>query len=91
MNADQGSQFTSAEFIGTLERHNIAISSDSTGCWRPTRCSMTAKATTHEEADLHAHYAMAASKESPTHPHSNGRPTGPDAAYFGQSPLAAAA
>ena len=34
MNTDQGSQFTSSEFIGTLERHGIAISMDGKGCWR---------------------------------------------------------
>jgi len=34
MNTDQGSQFTSSEFIGTLERHAIAISMDGKGYWR---------------------------------------------------------
>lgn len=31
---DQGSQFTSAEFLNALRRRQIAISMDGTGCWR---------------------------------------------------------
>jgi putative transposase len=34
MNTDQGSQFTSGDFIGVLQRHLIAISMDGKGCWR---------------------------------------------------------
>jgi putative transposase len=34
MNTDQGSQFTSGEFIGVLQRHAIRISMDGKGCWR---------------------------------------------------------
>jgi len=34
MNTDQGSQFTSSEFIGTLAANGIAISMDGKGCWR---------------------------------------------------------
>jgi putative transposase len=34
MNTDQGSQFTSGDFIGVLQRHAIAISMDGKGCWR---------------------------------------------------------
>jgi putative transposase len=34
MNADQGSQFTSLEFIQVLKDHDIKISMDGTGCWR---------------------------------------------------------
>ncbi len=34
MNTDQGSQFTGAEFIDTLNKHGIAISMDGKGCWR---------------------------------------------------------
>ena len=33
-NTDQGSQFTSAEFLNLLRRRQIAISMDGTGCWR---------------------------------------------------------
>ncbi len=34
MNTDQGSQFTSGDFIGVLQRHAIAISMDGKGAWR---------------------------------------------------------
>jgi putative transposase len=34
MNTDQGSQFTGAEFIGELRRHDIEISMDGRGQWR---------------------------------------------------------
>jgi len=34
MNTDQGSQFTSGDFIGVLQRHAIAVSMDGKGCWR---------------------------------------------------------
>jgi putative transposase len=34
MNTDHGSQFTSGDFIGVLQRHAIAISMDGKGCWR---------------------------------------------------------
>ena len=33
-NTDQGSQFTSADFIGLLKAHDIRISMDGKGCWR---------------------------------------------------------
>jgi putative transposase len=34
VNTDQGSQFTSVEFLNVLRRRQIAISMDGTGCWR---------------------------------------------------------
>jgi len=34
MNTDQGSQFTSLEFISVLKAPGIAISMDDKGCWR---------------------------------------------------------
>jgi putative transposase len=34
MNTDQGSQFTSSEFIGALEAKGVAISMDGRGQWR---------------------------------------------------------
>ena len=34
MNADRGSQFTSAEFLGVLKGKGIAISMDGRGQWR---------------------------------------------------------
>jgi transposase InsO family protein len=34
MNTDQGSQFTSAAFIGLLQEQSIQVSMDGKGCWR---------------------------------------------------------
>ena len=33
-NTDQGSQFTSSDFVSVLTRHQIRISMDGKGCWR---------------------------------------------------------
>ncbi len=101
MNTDQGSQFTSTEFIGTLERHHIAISMDGKGCWRDNvfveRLWKTIK---YEEVYLHAYDTVSAAKESLTRyisfynsrrPHTALDRQTPDAAYFNWLPLAAAA
>lgn len=34
MNTDQGSQFTSSDFVSAMQRHSVAISMDGKGCWR---------------------------------------------------------
>ena len=101
MNTDQGSQFTGSEFIGTLERHRIAISMDGTGCWRDNvfveRLWKTIK---YEEVYLHAYDTVSAARESLTRyvsfynarrPHAALDRQTPDAAYFNRLPLAAAA
>jgi putative transposase len=101
MNTDQGSQFTGSEFIGTLERHHIAISMDGKGCWRDNvfveRLWKTIK---YEEVYLHAYDTVSAAKESLTRyisfyngrrPHTALDRQTPDAAYFKRLPLAAAA
>jgi putative transposase len=101
MNTDQGSQFTGSEFIGLLERHQIAISMDSKGCWRDNvfveRLWKTIK---YEEVYLHAYDTVSAAKESLTRyisfynsrrPHTALDRQTPDAAYFNRLPLAAAA
>jgi putative transposase len=101
MNTDQGSQFTGSEFIGTLERHHIAISMDGKGCWRDNvfveRLWKTIK---YEEVYLHAYDTVSAAKESLTRyvsfynsrrPHAALDRQTPDAAYFNRPPLAAAA
>jgi putative transposase len=101
MNTDQGSQFTGTEFIGTLERHHIAISMDGKGCWRDNvfveRLWKTIK---YEEVYLHAYDTVSTAKESLTRyisfyngrrPHTALDRQTPDAAYFNQLPLAAAA
>jgi putative transposase len=101
MNTDQGSQFTGSEFIGTLERHHIAISMDGKGCWRDNvfveRLWKTIK---YEEVYLHAYDTVSAAKESLTRyisfyngrrPHTALDRQTPNAAYFKRLPLAAAA
>jgi putative transposase len=101
MNTDQGSQFTGTEFIGTLERHHIAISMDGKGCWRDNvfveRLWKTIK---YEEVYLHAYDTVSAANESLARyvsfyngrrPHTALDRQTPDAAYFNRLPLAAAA
>jgi len=101
MNTDQGSQFTSSEFIGTLERHGIAISMDGQGCWRDNvfveRLWKTIK---YEHVYLHAYATVSEAKAklavymnfyNSRRPHTALNRQTPDAAYFNRQPLAAAA
>jgi putative transposase len=101
MNTDQGSQFTGSEFIGVLERHQIATSMDGKGCWRDNvfveRLWKTIK---YEEVYLHAYDTVSAAQASLTRylafyngrrPHTALDRQTPDAAYFNRPPLAAAA
>jgi putative transposase len=92
MNTDQGSQFTSAAFIGVLERHGIKISMDGKGCWRDNvfveRLWKTVK---YEEVYLHAYDTVSDAKEAlkryfdfynRKRPHSALDGKTPDMAYF---------
>ena len=101
MNTDQGSQFTSSDFIGTLERHGIAISMDGKGCWRDNvfveRLWKTIK---YEHVYLHAYATVSEAKAklaayidfyNGRRPHTALNRETPDAAYFNRQPLAAAA
>jgi len=101
MNTDQGSQFTGTEFIDTLTQHAIRISVDGKGCWRDNvfveRLWKTIK---YEEVYLHAYDTVSAANESLARyvsfyngrrPHTALDRQTPDAAYFNQLPLAAAA
>jgi len=101
MNTDQGSQFTGSEFIGTLERHGIAISMDGKGCWRDNvfveRLWKTIK---YEHVYLHAYATVSEAKAklavyidfyNRRRPHTALDRQTPDAAYFTKQPLAAAA
>jgi putative transposase len=101
MNTDQGSQFTSAEFTGALERHGIVISMDGKGCWRDNvfveRLWKTIK---YEHVYLHAYESVSEAKAklavyidfyNSRRPHNAlGRQT-PDTAYFTRRPLPVAA
>jgi len=101
MNADQGSQFTRAEFINTLNEHRIAISMDGTGCWRDNvlveRLWKTIK---YEEVYLRAYESVAEAKMhlaryisfyNARRPHSSLDGKTPDAVYFESLPHVAAA
>ena len=101
MNTDQGSQFTSSEFIGTLEGHGIAISMDGKGCWRDNvfveRLWKTIK---YEHVYLHAYATVSEAKAklgvyldfyNRRRPHTALDRQTPDTAYFNRQPLAAAA
>src|SRR5438552_13337390 len=101
MNTDQGSQFTGAEFIATLNEHGIAISMDGKGCWRDNvfieRLWKTIK---YEEVYLRAYESVSEAQASLTRyvsfynarrPHRSLDGDTPDAVYFESLPLRAAA
>ena len=101
MNTDQGSQFTGAEFIATLNEHGIAISMDGKGCWRDNvfieRLWKTIK---YEEVYLRAYESVSEAQASLTRyvsfynarrPHRSLDGDTPDAVYFESLPLSAAA
>ena len=102
MNTDQGSQFTSIEFIKTLKDADIQISMDGKGAWRDNvfveRLWRTIK---YEEVYLRAYDSVSAARESlcryltfynTRRPHSSLDGRTPDQAYLKPSapiPLAA--
>ncbi len=101
MDTDQGSQFTSSEFIAKLESSGIAISMDGKGCWRDNvfveRLWRTIK---YEEVYLRAYDSVSEAKAglaryvafyNARRPHSSLDGRTPDHFYFGGRPLAAAA
>jgi putative transposase len=101
VNTDQGSQFTGTEFIGKLRTNGIAISMDGKGCWRDNvfieRFWRTIK---YEEVYLRAYETVSEARESITRyiafynsqrGHTSLQDRTPDAAYFGQMDLKAAA
>ena len=101
MNTDQGSQFTSAAFIGVLTQHRIRISMDGKGCWRDNVFAERLwKSIKYEEVYLHAYDSVSAARagiqryvEFYNHrrPHTALDGQTPDAIYFNRLPLAAAA
>lgn len=102
MNTDQGSQFTSADFITTLEANRIAISMDGKGCWRDNVfVERLWKSIKYEEVYLRAYDTVSEAKASlgryiafynARRPHSSLDGRTPDHVYFTSlPPLAAAA
>lgn len=101
-NSDQGSQFTSAEFIKVLKAAEIAISMDGKGAWRDNvfveRLWRTVK---YEEVCLRAYTGVSEARASigrylgfynGTRPHSSLGGQTPDQAYFNQpTPIPVAA
>lgn len=100
-NTDQGSQFTSAEFVGLLQRHDIRISMDGKGCWRDNvfveRLWKTVK---YEEVYLHAYESVSQARQSLTRyftfynqrrPHSSLDGQTPDTVYLNWLPSSQAA
>ncbi|MBL9058416.1 MAG: IS3 family transposase [Mangrovicoccus sp.] len=101
-NSDQGSQFTSVDFIKVLKNAEIAISMDGKGAWRDNvfveRLWRTVK---YEEVYLRAYASVSEARTSigrylsfynATRPHSSHGGQTPDQAYFNQqTPIPAAA
>jgi putative transposase len=101
VNTDQGSQFTSLEFIEKLKSHEIAISMDGKGAWRDNvfieRFWKTLK---YEEVYLRAYDTVSEARTSiaryvefynARRPHSSLEDRTPDEAYFAMQALKAAA
>lgn len=91
-NTDQGSQFTSAEFIALLKTNGIQVSMDGKGCWRDNvfveRLWRTVK---YEQDYLHAYGSMDDARMhlkeyfafyNGTRPHQTLDDRCPDAVYF---------
>lgn len=101
MNTDQGSQFTSAAFIGVLEAAKVQVSMDGRGCWRDNvfveRLWRTIK---YEEVYLHAYGTVSEARAgirryvefyNGRRPHSALDGATPDTVYFNSLPVAMAA
>lgn len=101
MNTDQGSQFTSAAFIGVLENHGVRIRMDGRGCWRDNVfVERLWKSIKYEEVYLHAYDSVTEAKAgiarylgfyNARRPHRalDGQP--PDTVYFNSLPAERAA
>jgi len=100
-NTDQGSQFTSSEFVTSLQRHGIRLSMDGKGCWRDNvfveRLWKTIK---YEEVYLHAYDSVTEARQALSRYitfYNSRRPDSaldgqtPDTVYFTQQPMTLAA
>jgi putative transposase len=100
-NTDQGSQFTSAPFIGLLKDNGIAISMDGKGAWRDNVfVERLWRSVKYEEVYLKAYASVGEARASigryldfynGRRPHSRHGGQTPDRTYFDNLPLAAAA
>ena len=100
-NTDQGSQFTSDNFTGTLKRHGITISMDGKGrCMDNIFVERLWRSVKYEEVYLHAYDSVGQARASLgryldfyncKRPHSRLAARTPDRAYFDHLPLLVAA
>src|SRR5689334_25175948 len=91
-NTDQGSQFTSADFLNVLRRRQIQISMDGKGCWRDNVfVERLWRSVKYEEVYLRAYETVSAAKDgigrylvfyNSRRPHSALNGATPDAFYF---------
>jgi putative transposase len=101
VNTDQGSQFTSSDFVECVRRHGIALSMDGKGAWKDNvfieRFWRTLK---YEEVYLRAYETVSAARQSiakylafynARRPHTANDDLTPDAAYFGALSIRSAA
>lgn len=100
-NTDQGSQFTSSDFIDILDSHEISISMDGKGAWRDNVfVERLWRSIKYEEIYLKAYQSVSEARASIGHylqfyntlrPHSALDRRTPDEAYFGARDIAMAA
>ena len=101
MNTDQGSQFTAADFIDVLHRHDMRISMDGKGCWRDNVfVERLWKSVKYEHVYLHAYETTSEARTklavyldfyNRRRPHTSLDRQTPDDVYFNQPPLRLAA
>ncbi len=101
LNTDQGSQFTSTEFVGLLQGHGIRVSMDGKGRWVDNVfVERLWKSVKYEEVYLHAYDSVAAARQglqryfqfyNERRPHSSLDGKTPDGVYFDSLPLQQAA
>jgi putative transposase len=101
MNTDQGSQFTSAAFVGRLQDEGIRISMDGKGSWRDNVfIERLWKSVKYEEVYLKAYDSVSAARQgigryfyfyNSRRPHSSLDRQTPDQVYFQTLPLPRAA
>jgi putative transposase len=100
-NTDQGSQFTSTEFVGLLQDHGIQVSMDGKGRWVDNVfVERLWKSVKYEEVYLHAYDSVSQARQglqryfkfyNERRPHSSLDGKTPDSVYFDSLPIQQAA
>ena len=100
-NTDQGSQFTSTEFINLIQGHGIRVSLDGKGRWVDNVfVERLWKSVKYEEVYLHAYETVAEARHglqryfkfyNERRPHSSLDGKTPDSVYFASLPIQTAA